>query len=197
MTKKRVFVVHGWGGSPKGDWLPWLKKRLEGKGFSVKAPAMPDTENPRIRPWVEQLAKAVGKPDVDTYFVGHSIGCQTILRYIAKLPRSTRVGGVVLVAGWLDLKKAAYETEQDVKLMQPWIKTPVNWAAIKKRAGKFVVIYSDNDPFVSLRNAEVLRKKLGACKVREHHKGHFSQGIGTIKALPSALRAVIEMAESQ
>jgi len=55
--KKRVYIVHGWGGSPKNDWVPWAKKELEKSGFLVYTPKMPDTENPKINVWVPYLAK--------------------------------------------------------------------------------------------------------------------------------------------
>src|SRR3972149_7057895 len=94
---KRVFIVHRWGGSPTADWYPWLKKELEKKGFVVFVPEMPTPDAPKIKSWVETLRKAVGSPDKDTYLVGHSIGCQTILRYLETLRLNERVGGVVFV----------------------------------------------------------------------------------------------------
>lgn len=42
-----------------------------------------------------------GHPDENTYFIGHSIGCQSIDRYLEILPSETKIGGVVYVAGWL------------------------------------------------------------------------------------------------
>ena len=77
----RVFIVHGWGAYPQDDWIPWLKGQLEDKGCEVYNPSMPDTEHPQIETWLSFLANLVGDVDENTYFVGHSIGCQTILRY--------------------------------------------------------------------------------------------------------------------
>lgn len=75
---KRVFIVHGWDGNPESNWFPWLKKELENKGFEVFVPQLPDPNNPRIYNWIPKLAKTVGKASEQTYFVGHSMGCQTI-----------------------------------------------------------------------------------------------------------------------
>lgn len=79
-AQKRVFIIHGWDGSPQNCWFPWLKNELEKKGFSVGVPPMPHPEIPTISDWVNCIAVAVGQPDENTFFVGHSIGCQAILR---------------------------------------------------------------------------------------------------------------------
>ena len=96
---RRVFIVHGWQGTPSVNWFPWLKFKLEGRGIRVMVPQLPDTGRPRMTPWVNELAKTVVVPDKDCYFIGHSLGCITILRYLESLKDQT-IGGVVLVAGF-------------------------------------------------------------------------------------------------
>src|SRR3989338_2892141 len=115
--KKRVFIVHMWDGRPTDGWYGWLKKELEQRGFKVYVPAMPKTSAPKIKPWIAHLSKIVGPPDKNTFFVGHSIGCQTILRYLETLPPNTRVGGAVFVAGWFTLMNL--ETKEEQKIAKP------------------------------------------------------------------------------
>ena len=52
--------------------------------------------------WVAEITKIVEAPDKDTYFIGHSIGCQAILRYLEKI--NSPVGGALFVAGWFFLE---------------------------------------------------------------------------------------------
>ena len=99
---KRAFLIHGWGGSPNEGWRPWLKNKLEQQGFEVFVPAMPDTNYPKLDAWLDKLEQAVGTPDENCYFVGHSLGCITILRYLEKLEEGQKVNTVVLVAGFTD-----------------------------------------------------------------------------------------------
>jgi len=117
--QKRVFVIHGWDGSPQNCWFPWLKNELKKKGFVVQVLSMPHPENPTITDWVNHLADAVGEPDKNTYFVGHSIGCQTILRYIEQLQKP--IGGVVCVAGFFRLLHLA--TDEEKEIAKPWLET--------------------------------------------------------------------------
>lgn len=187
--QKRVFIIHGWGGYPEEGWFPWLKKQLEKKGFAVQVLSMPHPENPTIVDWVNYLASAVGEPDKNTYFVGHSIGCQTILRYIEQLQKP--VGGVVCVAGFFRLLHLA--TDEEKKIAKPWLETVIDHDKIKRQAGKIIAIFSDDDPDVDLGDQELFEKRLDAKTVIEHQKGHFSDDAG-IKELPSALEAVLEIA---
>ncbi|MEK7622073.1 MAG: alpha/beta hydrolase [Patescibacteria group bacterium] len=189
---KRAFIIHGWGGDPEEGWFPWLKRELEKNGFVVKVPAMPDTDNPKIGIWVPYLANLIGKPDEETFLIGHSIGCQTILRYLESLPLGTKIDSVVLVAGWVhrldgDLSPA------ELMIAKPWIETPLDLAKVKRGAKHFTAIFSDNDEFTRLtaENEEIFKNQLGATVIEEHGKGHFS-GSDDIKELPSALATVIQ-----
>ena len=194
---KRVFLIHGWGGDPQEGWFPWMKKELEKRGFKVTVPQMPDAGHPKISTWVNYLKKIVNKPDEETYFVGHSIGCQTILRYLEKMPQKTKIGGAVLVAGFIKLNVAQIEKEEpgSYKIAKPWLETPINWARIKAHTKKFIAIFSDNDPYVSEAiNIKAFKSELGAEIIVEHDKGHFS-GDNGIDELPVALDSVLKLSK--
>lgn len=185
---KRAFLIHGWEGYPEEGWRPWLKKELEGGGFQVNVPAMPDTANPTMEKWIPFLSKEVGKPDENCYFVGHSLGCITILRYLETLKESETVGGVVLVAGFgHDLDYEGYNGE-----LSSFFRIPVDWEKIKSHCKKFVAIHSDDDPWVSLEHNSLFRDKLGARAIVEHNMKHFS-GDDNINELPVALESVLEI----
>ena len=78
---KKAYIIHGWGGNPQESWLPWLKEELEKRNFKVNIIKMPNPNHPTIKSWVGKLEKVV-KADSETYLIGHSICCQTILRYL-------------------------------------------------------------------------------------------------------------------
>lgn len=171
--EKRIFVVHGWGGSPDAEWFPWIKKELKNSGFKVTVPKMPNTKEPDINEWVPYLSKLVGTPDEQTFFIGHSIGCQTILRYLQTI--NIKVGGIIFVAGWIGLKLEAYEGEEDEEIAKPWIETPLDWEKIKSNCDRFTALFSDNDPFVSVSDSEVFKEKLGAKIIIEKNKSHYEK----------------------
>lgn len=190
---KRVFIVHRWYGSPETDWYPWLKKELENKGFQVSVPAMPNPDAPEIKSWVETLRKAVGKPDTETYLIGHSVGCQTILRYLESLQASTKVGGTVFVAGWTTLTSKATPSKTEEEIAKRWIETPIDAKRVQQHIAKSIAIFSDNDPYVPLDENTRAFKLFGAKVIIEHGKGHYDNETKTLE-LPSALRALLEIA---
>jgi predicted alpha/beta hydrolase family esterase len=190
---KRVFIIHGWEGFPEEGWFPWLKSELEAKGFVVQIPTMPDTAAPKIETWVPFLRQLVGAPDQDTYLVGHSIGCQTVLRYLAGLEGDIKLGGSVLVAGWIHKLLGLY-SEDEKEIARPWIETPIDFEKVKSHVKNIVAVFSDDDEFVPLDNIEYFKEKLGAKTILEHNRGHFSQETG-IKELPIVLEEILKMAK--
>ena len=187
---KRVFIIHGWGGFPTEGWFPWLKKELEKKGFKARILKMPNPRNPRIEKWVKSISMAAGKPDEETFFVGHSIGCQAILRYLQKINKKT--GGAVLVGGWFKLTKEATPSKKEGEIAKPWLQTKINFDKIKKHCRKIVAVFSDNDPYVPVENSKIFRKELNAKIIIEKNKKHFS-GEDGIKKLPAALKELLRM----
>lgn len=179
----RVILVHGWDGNPNEGWFPWFKREMESRGFVVTVPTM-RVQPPEMRVWVPQLAETVGTPDADTYLIGHSAGCVTILRYLEGLPEGTQIGGAVLVAGFTD--NLGYEE------LKNYFGTPINWPRIRSRARGFIAIHSDNDQYVPLRHGDVFQEQLGAEVIVLHDRKHFEGGSG-ITELPEARDAVLRL----
>lgn len=185
---KKVVLVHGWGSSPDGEWLPWLRDELENRGFEVLAPEMPGTDDPKIKDWVEHLKNVVPKTDKNVYFVGHSIGCQTILRFLCE-PDIKEIGGAVFVAGWFHIKGL---DKEDVEVARPWIEGLIDLGKVRKKIGQTVAIFSDNDPFVPIDDAKIFKEGLGAKVIIERNKGHFTDEEG-ITELPVVLDELLRL----
>src|SRR3989344_487554 len=184
---KKVYIIHGWSGSPNEPLFKWLDAELNKAGFEVVVPEMPDTDHPKIETWVPFLKELIGIPNENIFFIGHSIGCQTILRFLETLPDDVKIGGAVFIAGWYDVRNI--ETEEDNKIVAPWVNTPRDDEKIKRIVNRPVVILSDDDPFVALENKNSWEEKVGAKVLIEHNKGHFTEEDG-VTSLPSALESL-------
>jgi len=167
---KRAIIIHCWEGYPEYCWYPYAKKELEARGFEVKVPAMPDTENPKMSEWLPALKEVIGEPDEDLYLIGHSLGCATIMRYLETLPDDKKIGGVVFVAGFNE--NVGYDE------IQSFFETTIDLQKVKTGSKNgFVAIHSDDDPHVDLKYADAFKNELGAEIIIKHNAKHFSGAI--------------------
>lgn len=188
---KRVFIVHGWDFNPEMNWYPWLAAELKKRGFSVYVLEMPNTSEPEINAWVSHLEKAVGKLDEQTFFIGHSIGCQTIMRFLES--QKEKCAGALFVAGWFALDNL--ESEEVAEIAKPWLTKPINYERVINNLGKLAVLLSSNDPYNKLKeNKNIFEEKLKAKVKIIENKGHFTQDDGC-KELPEALQEFLKIAE--
>ncbi len=179
---KRIFIIHGWDYNPEMNWYLHIKNELEKKGYVVFVPSMPNTSTPSLKEWTSHLKKVVGKLDEETYFIGHSIGCQTIMRYLENENFKGKINKVVFVAGWFKLENL--EDEEVESIAKPWLDTPINYFNVKLKINNLTVFLSSNDPYNSIKeNEKIFKDKLGAKVIVLKNKGHFTSddGITTIK----------------
>lgn len=182
----RVIVVHGLRSHPRDCWFPWLKHELEKRGFAVRVPRMPNPAAPEVKKWVAMITQVIGTPDGRTILVGHSLGVIALLRYLETLQRGAGVAGLISVAGRVIGKP--YKRYG----VSSFFQSPIRWNILKRRAQKFIGIYSIDDPLVSTENGRILEHKLGAKLILERNKGHFSRADKVFK-LPVVLRAVLSL----
>src|SRR3989338_5798969 len=94
----------------------------------------------------------------------------TILRFIEVAKIDVKVGGVVMVAGFSE--SIGYQE------IDNFFQTPLDYQKVKNSAQQFVAINSDNDHYVPLAQAEILRDKLGAELVVLKSAGHLNDKAG-------------------
>ncbi|MDQ5893010.1 MAG: serine hydrolase [Patescibacteria group bacterium] len=175
---KKVYIIHGYTGHPDKNWFPWLKSELEKDGVDVNVLAMPNTDAPQYLEWLQHIQSQVVNPDENTYFVGHSLGCITILQYLNSLKDGIKIGGVVLVAG--------FSTPIHFTELNSFFDVPLDEDKIKNNAGKIVAINSDNDPHVPYWQAEELAKRFDLELVTIHNGQHLNAKAG-YKEIPIVL----------
>jgi predicted alpha/beta hydrolase family esterase len=126
----------------------------------VRVPVMPNPDRPTIDEWVGTLDDVIGRPTPAlsrTILLGHSVGAQAVLRWLAKLPAGATVEGALLVAGWFSVDEPWPEIE-------PWCDTPLDLPRIRRAAPRILTLISDDDPFTKdhAAHAALFRERLGA-----------------------------------
>jgi hypothetical protein len=185
---KRAYIIHRWGGDSTSDWVPWLREELEEKGIAATAPDMPNPNTPTITEWTNTLHTLITSPDAETFIIGHSVGCQAIVRYISSLQENETIGKVILVAPWTQLTNVG---EGNMEIARQWMETPIDWEGAKKHCKSFTVIYSNDDPKVPQENAKDFANRLGAKLILEESRGHFTDE-DDVTQLPVLLKEILE-----
>jgi hypothetical protein len=181
---KKVFIVHGFEGSPNGGWRPWLMSELEKTKIYACALSMPTPEKPIWSEWVKEIGRHVEQNKKDQiYLVGHSLGVPAILRYLERT-KSKNVKGAVLVSGPI------YKTKK--KAINNFFKTSFDHKAIRSKTKKFLVIHGDNDPNVPLEQGRELAQELKGKLIVVKNGGHLNGSSGWY-SLPQCLDGLKEM----
>jgi uncharacterized protein len=167
-----VFIIHGTKGSPNINWFPWLKRELEGRECSVFALSFPTPEGQNLDAWMEILFKHERDINDRTIFVAHSLGPAFVLNVLETLDHPIKAA--FFVAGFTGLLGIP---EFD-NLNKTFCDKPFDWNKIRSNCKRFVVINSDNDPFVPLEKGRYLAEQLGVPLITIKNAGHLNQDAG-------------------
>lgn len=163
---KNAVILHGTNASPQDNWFPWLKEELENKNYKVWVPDLPQADHPNIKRYNEFLLSQNWKFDEETILIGHSSGAVEILGLLQELSEDIIIDKAILVAGFIN--DLGWDSLNELFLK------PFDYEKIKKHAQKFIIIQSDNDPYVPAEHAKFLADKLNAELLMQHDEGHFS-----------------------
>ena len=181
---QRVIIVHGYEAAPDAHWFPWLQNTLEAEGVRVTAVPLPDPDAPEVTGWENAVGAALGVPDAGTVIVAHSLGAITALRVLAGLSEVWELGGIVLVAGFVEPLESLPELDR-------YLSTGVDVERLAQSIRSRTVIRSETDPFVPPAASDELAKRLDA-QVQVHPEaGHFmaKDGVTRFPAVLDLLRS--------
>ncbi len=191
LKMKTAIIVHGWEGSPQEPIHLWIKSKLEEREYRVFVPEMPNPEEPEINSWVEEINEFSKDLTEESVLIGHSVGCQTILRFLEKCGENVKVKKCILIAPWMNLNKEAIleEGEEAMEIARPWLETPLDFDKVKSHCESFVCMFSDNDPYVPLSDKEIFKNKLNAKILVLEKRAHFNPD-GGVKDIPEILNFI-------
>jgi predicted alpha/beta hydrolase family esterase len=147
---ERIVIVPRWGGGPNNDWYPWMRGELGRSHPRVRVDVLelPNRNAPVIEQCVATLEAELGN-DLSalagTLLLGHSVGCQALMRYLAEQPESSdpeAVPELLCVAGW-------WTIDEPWPAIRPWIDSPIALQRLRANTGAVTVLLSDDDPFTA------------------------------------------------
>ena len=176
--KNNVFIFHGTEGYPEENWFPWMKGKLEEKGYNVIVPQFPTPPAvpAKISEWFEVLKDYKDYFNENTIIVGHSLGGIFTLKVLGQLQYPIKA---VFLTGTPIGVKPILNYDRD----SSFTGFTFDWENIKSKAKYFEVFHSDNDPYVSLA------KNLGVELTFIPNAGHFNKKSGYL-SFPQLLEKI-------
>lgn len=146
--KKRVLIIHGWGGSAYPHWQAQLASDLIKDNYIVSFPNLPNMNNPKLDEWKTYIKKEIEhfKPQI---VVCHSLGNILWFKIVKEINISLEK--LLLVA--------PVSKECDIKELNTFFP----YQASKDLKAKHVLIAaSTNDKYMNLEEAYILQKEISA-----------------------------------
>ncbi len=148
---ERVCILPRWAGRADSDWYPWIRAELARShpGLPVTMLDLPNPSAPVFDQCVASMRRELGDELAalrQTILVGHSVGCQALMRYLAGLAPSSETDGsqgvehLVCVAGW-------WTIDEPWPALRPWVDTNFDLARLRSAVTGVSVLLGDDDPF--------------------------------------------------
>ena len=174
-NSKNIFLFHCWGGNNRSCWSGYLEDELAKTNWNITNPNFPNSTDPILEEWLIEIRKQVNKFKKEDNWIlaGHSLGCPAILRLLESFSSDEKAKAIYLVAG--------FHKDIGIPQIKNFVEKDFVWEKIKKAAEKFVVINSDNDPFIPLDQGIYMARRLGGELIVEKGAGHINEGAGFTK----------------
>lgn len=163
-------IIHGSFGSKDGNWFPWLKKQLEGRGVKVEAPQMPiGVGRQNFESWSKVLDGLT--VNENTTIIAHSIAPVFVCKYL--IINKITVKKLIFVCGFNNYLGA--DADFDAVNEPMFID---NFDEIKKYCNDIVCYYSDNDPYVAFDTEKIFADKIANRQYIIKNGGHINSEAG-------------------
>ena len=183
---KKAIILHGMSDSEEEydghesdhHWLPWLKTELEGQGYDVETPELPEPYHPVYETWRGVFEEYV--LDKDTVLVGHSCGAGFLVRYLSE--NNVQVGKVVLVAPYLD---------PDGDHIPEFFDFPIKRNLVAQTKGMTMFISTDDDEDIQ-ESVRIIERECDGIEKRVFEgMGHFTFGEMGTREFPELLNEIL------
>jgi len=171
---KELYLIDGYGGSPKVNWLDWVGNQI-GNDFQVKKVFVARPSESIVDKFDRALVEQINEVE-DAYFVCHSLGCVSLLRYLINSKR--RPKGIIFVSPF-DQHISEYDMFDDF-----FVHDSLEFVSMASHNS--IVISGQDDPIIPWQFSQQIAKKLTIPFLLLPTGGHFRATEGVI-TLPEVI----------
>lgn len=98
---RQLLFIHSAGIQNEEQGSGFLLQHLRdglGSAYEITAPAMPDPDNPRYRPWENHLKDLLASFAGPLVLAGHSLGGSVLLKYLSEHEVRNRIEGLFVIS---------------------------------------------------------------------------------------------------
>ncbi|PKV50288.1 hypothetical protein ATE84_2343 [Aquimarina sp. MAR_2010_214] len=164
MNKTQIYLIHGYTASKTSNWFPSFKKELQSANVEVTILDMPNSKAPQFYEWANYMEKSIPKYDENTIFIGHSLGCVTLLNYL-NTNRLGAVKGLFLVSGFVE--------ETPIPELSQFVQPKLDYDYINNLTQNRIALSAIDDDIVPYDYSKRMAKKLKATFILLDEGKHF------------------------
>ncbi|NQU78021.1 leucine--tRNA ligase, partial [Candidatus Falkowbacteria bacterium] len=169
--KLNYVLIHGFTGSSKRNFFPWLEKELKKQGHKVTNLNLPNPGKPSIKEQVDYVLKNT-KINKDTVLLGHSLGGVVVMKLLEKINKKT--AKVLLVDSFVKPEFTDHK-RPNVKKSCDW---KFDFEKIKKSADEIIILADSSFSVIPEKQSREMEGLLGAKLVLKNPKeGHFCNDV--------------------
>ena len=170
---ENYFIIHGSYGNPYKNWIPWLKKELSKRKINCIVPNFPSPYKQDYESWSKILKSylEIGYITENTTFITHSLGGIFIAKFLIR--NNARIKKLITLSLFNQKKK-----KENNLLYDSFYIDNKELKTLKNCCFERICIYSDNDPYVPINEAENFANTIKAKKVLIEQAGHFNEKSG-------------------
>lgn len=170
---RRAVILHGKDGHGHAHWFPWLKARLEERGYDVWVPDLPSAATPDAKKWTDTLLANEDWDFNDNLVIGHSAGAVEILQLAQALPRGVMLRAAVPCAAFSHVLPQDPDWSELKGLFMP----ALDFDTIRQNCNRFVFVHAQDDPWCPLDQAQFLAEQTGGELVVLPSGRHFTTSL--------------------
>lgn len=146
-----------------------MQQKLEKLGIHTIVPDFWDDDIPSVDHWQKIFQQYEQKINNDTILIGHSLWGAFLLKFLEKFQKKV----YLLVTVWspIGIKPIKFY-DGDYDFLDGF---DFDWDSIRDTVNNQIVIHSDNDPYVSIGNGEILSQELGVDLLFIPDAWHFNE----------------------
>lgn len=167
------FIIHGSYGNPYKNWIPYLKSQLSKRKLNCIVPSFTTPYKQDYESWNTILMSylKIGYITEETTFITHSLGGIFLIKFL--IDNKIKVKRIITVAGFNHI-----QFDEDNSLYDSFYAKDEDLIKICDLCDEIVCIYSDNDPYIPMEEAESFANMIKGQKVLINNAGHFNEKYG-------------------